>query len=686
MFKNLYSWVVQTGLSIGMLLIAENDAAGQTWENVGMNANISAGGSSYNNLAVDAQGNYYLSYYDVSVQKGSVQKFNGTSWSYLGGSAGITDSYAIFNSLTLDAQGNIYYTNQGMGLEVRKFDGSSWTQLVSPVSSAINYQASAVSSSNVLFIYATHGSGTVQRFLNGAWEQVGNAGFSSGASFAEMVIGNNNKIYTCNVSDGVRVYENNTNATTADAWTLVGGSIVDAASSGEQYTSDIALDAGNNLYVAYVSNSAGGQKLNVKKFNGTSWMQLGAPNFSGGRVQHAAIAVTSSGQPYVVASRWENDNFLKNTVYKLDVNNEWVKFGGDFISDDQATYNDMIIDEVNNYLVLAYSEDVTKVKRISITAAAAPTCNNADPGNTPGDTGCVTFNYKGQPVIYTTVRGTDGKIWLQQNLGSSQVAAAQADADSYGDLFQWGRWDDGHQARNSSTTTVPSANNPIGLNGITSFILGSGPSWWSANATSDQWTAANSSSIAVEKGADPCKAIGQGWKLPTQAEWAAAVASEGISNPATAYNSKLKLPVAGNRSFLDGSFSYMGQRGYYWSSDIASSGGKYLYIGSSSANAGSGGQRAQGQSVRCIKDVSGLGTSDITKVTAGIYPNPTNGILTVKADSEIENVNVTNVVGQRINVTFRNNQINLNGFPNGIYVVELAFKNGLKISKIIIKN
>lgn len=689
MFRNLHSAAIKVSLGLGVLLVAGNQISAQTWENVGASANVSAGGSSYNNLAIDAQGNYYLSYYDVSVQKGSVQKFNGSSWSYVGGNAGITNSFATFNSLSLDHQGNVYYTNQGTGLEVRKFNGSSWTQLASPVSSTINYHASAVSSTNVLFTYATHGSGTVQRFLNGTWEQVGNAGFSNGAAFAEMVIGSNNKIYTCNVSSGVRVYENSTTATTADTWNLVGGSIVDASSSGEQYTSDIAIDGNNNLYVAYVANTANLKKVNVKKFDGTSWSQVGNTNFSSGAVQHVALAVTSDGKPYVVASRWENDNFLKNTAYKLNtITNSWETFGGDFISDGEATYNDLKVDPINNFLVLAYSQSFTKVKRIAIPASStAPVCNNTDPGNTPGDTGCVTFNYRGQTVIYTTVRGADGKIWLQQNLGSSQVANSMTDADSYGDLFQWGRWDDGHQIRTSVTTVAPSPNNPNGLAGINSYILGgSGSSWWATNAASDQWTAANIAAATTDNGVDPCKAMGQGWKMPSQADWTTLVNAESIGNPATAFSSKLKLPAGGYRSSSDGGFTFVGQRGYFWSSDIASTGGKYLYIGTTIANPSSGAPRGQGASVRCIKDISALSTSDIRKVTIGVYPNPTNGILNVKVDSEVDDIKVTNVIGQKINIQYKNNQINMNGLPAGVYIVELILKNGQKISKKIIKN
>jgi len=312
-----------------------------------------------------------------------------------------------------------------------------------------------------------------------------------------------------------------------------------------------------------------------------------------------------------------------------------------------------------------------------------------DPGTNTGDLGCVTFNYRGQSVTYTTVRGADGKVWLQQNLGSSKVASSFDDADSYGDLFQWGRWDDGHQLRNSATATVPSANSPAGLVGISSFIIGSGSgSWWATNATSDGWNANNTTEVTSAVGADPCKAIGQGWRLPSTAEWVTLVGAEGIANPATAFASYLKLPAGGNRSNTTGNFTFVGQRGYFWSSDTANTGGKFLYVGSTIVTPTSGGARGQGESVRCTKDFTGLATSDVNlKINLiEIYPNPTNGILNIKADSSIESVNIINVVGQKIDVQFSNNQINMQGLPNGMYIVELKLKSEHIISKKVVKN
>lgn len=687
MFKNLYYAVQKIGISLSLLMMSVNYSYAQQWENVGVISTVSAGGTSFNNLAISPSGKYFLSYYDVAAAKGSVQMFDGNSWSYVGGSPGITNSYATYNSLSLAPNGNIYYTNQGTGLEVREFNGTSWSQLPGPTASMVNYQASAVSPSNILFTYSTHNSGTVQRYVNGAWEQVGNTGFSGGASFAEMAIGSNNKVYTCNVSVGVQVYENTTTATAWDNWTLVGGSIVDAASSSEQYNPDMAIDADNTLYVAYISNSANGRKLNVKKFNGTGWVQVGNANFSSGRAQHVAIAVTPSGTPYVVASRWENEDFSRNTVYKLDTATQtWSALGGSFISDGKAVYNDLAYDKTNNCLVLAYSQDGTRVKRISLSTI----CNNTDPGNSPGDLGCVKFNYRGQTISYTTVRAADGKIWLQQNLGSRQVAASPDDANSYGDLFQWGRWDDGHQLRSSVTAAAPSVNSPDGLAGANAFIAGSGSgSWWATNATSDRWNEESSSTVTPTNGADPCKAVGAGWRLPTSAEWVTLVGAEGISNPATAYASYLKLPAGGYRSNTTGAFTFVGQRGYFWSSDTANSGGKFLYVGSAIVTPTSGGPRGQGESVRCIKDFSALATSDIGLAIKSIqvYPNPTTGALYIKTDSSVEAVNITNVAGRKIPANLSGNQLNLEGLPKGLYMVEIKLRGQEQmISKKVIKN
>lgn len=381
MVKNSFFKFRKTFVVLGLGLSFFADA--QSWDNVGSSAVVSAGNSSFNNLSIDASGNYYVSYYDVSVAKGSVQKFDGTSWSYLGGSPGITNGVATYNALVADTQGNIYYSNQASypstGMEVRKFSAGSWSQLASATTSATTYQAMAVSPSNTLFAYASDGSGTVRRYNSGTWEQVGNAGFAGGATFAKMVVGSDNNIYTCQLnSGGVKVYSINANANSTDSWTQVGGTTAGNAYSSDNSFSDIALY--NNMpYVVYVSSTAEGRKLNVKKFDGTSWVQVGNANFSNTVVNNTAIAVSPNGTPYVVACIWDSSfsDHGRNTVYTLNTSTgNWEKVGGDFVSSGVCTYNDIAIDPVNNYLVLAYSQNGTIVKRISLNALAVNDVKN----------------------------------------------------------------------------------------------------------------------------------------------------------------------------------------------------------------------------------------------------------------------------------------------------------------------
>lgn len=186
-------------------------------------------------------------------------------------------------------------------------------------------------------------------------------------------------------------------------------------------------------------------------------------------------------------------------------------------------------------------------------------CNNTDPGNTAGNIGCVNFTYRGQPVSYSTVRGADGKIWLQQNLGSTKTAASLTDSDAYGDLFQWGRWDDGHQLRNSALiTTAPLPNNPSGLNGgsaaFHSAAYNSSSNFWSSGVASDTWNAPAVSSVSAVNGVDPCKSIGLAWRLPTVDEIEAAMTAENITEYNSALASNLKLIPAGMKDY-NGIFS-----------------------------------------------------------------------------------------------------------------------------------
>jgi len=346
------------GFSLAVALLVCCSLQAQQWSYAGSETGISGGGSSFLNLVKGTGNNVYLSYYDLSVTKGSVQKYDGTNWSYLGGSPGITTGAATFSSLSADAAGNVYYTNQNSGMEVRKFDGTSWAQLPKFATNTINYQASAVAINGTIVAANNENALTVKRYINGAWEQLGTTGIAGvSPSFIKMIAGPDNKIYVSFHSNGyVHVYQNAVTASSTTAWTPVGDANVGTASASENYNSSLAIDASGNLYLAYASGSAAGNKLNVKKFNGTAWVTMGTENFSPGKVQHVALAVTAAGVPYVAASNWEDADFLKNYMYGYDAaTSSFVQLHSGYLSSGQALYNSLAADSDNNIL-LAYAD------------------------------------------------------------------------------------------------------------------------------------------------------------------------------------------------------------------------------------------------------------------------------------------------------------------------------------------
>jgi len=203
-----------------------------------------------------------------------------------------------------------------------------------------------------------------------------------------------------------------------------------------------------------------------------------------------------------------------------------------------------------------------------------------------GTNGCgtfgVTFNYKGNVQHYGTVLGASGKCWLDRNLGATRVAQTFDDVEGRGDLFQWGRGDDGHQDRTSNSITTQSSSITPG----SSFIR-SHANWYIGSNPDFLWQGQNYIN-------NPCP---NGWRLPTQSEWSA----ENISNRQDAFESPLKLPVGGFRSQVDANIYFASSQGYYWTSIVDNSNSLRMQFTLNDASI-SNVARAHGMSVRCIKD------------------------------------------------------------------------------------
>ena len=199
------------------------------------------------------------------------------------------------------------------------------------------------------------------------------------------------------------------------------------------------------------------------------------------------------------------------------------------------------------------------------------------------------FCASGPTAIVDITNPVTGKTWMDRNLGASQVATSSTDALAYGDLYQWGRGPDGHQCRNSGVTSTLSSTDQPG-NG--NFIITSNtPNDWRSNQNDNLWQGINGIN-------NPCPT---GYRLPTETEINTERLSWSQNNSTGAFASPLKLPMAGNRDYVDGSLITVGTLGYYWSSTVNSGGSHYLYLFSGIASVPLN-SRSYGFSVRCIKE------------------------------------------------------------------------------------
>jgi uncharacterized protein (TIGR02145 family) len=201
----------------------------------------------------------------------------------------------------------------------------------------------------------------------------------------------------------------------------------------------------------------------------------------------------------------------------------------------------------------------------------------------------VTFTYRGATVTYGTVVGANGKCWLDRNLGASRVATTVTDATAYGDLFQWGRLDDGGQDRNSATSSTLATTDNAG--GAIFILSPSAPNDWRNPQNNALWQGVSGTN-------NPCPT---GFRLPTLDELWTERNGWSSFNATGGFASSLKLTMGGYRGYSGGSIGSAGNFGGYWSSTVSGTFASYLYIDGSQA-AQNNSERALGASVRCIRD------------------------------------------------------------------------------------
>jgi hypothetical protein len=308
------------------------------------------------------------------------------------------------------------------------------------------------------------------------------------------------------------------------------------------------------------------------------------------------------------------------------------------------------------------------------------------PGETPGDLGWIVHGLD----TLTLVRAADGHVWSQQNLGATAVANVASQSDAYGHLYQWGRWEDGHQLPTSATaqaSTLP-ANNPSGLGtGSPFFYIGMEPAyWWSAGSAFDSWQGSTASAL---NGIDPCATLGPEWQLPEQADWINVLTAEGIMGTATALSSNLRLPAAGSRHWQSGVLINVGAFGNYWSSTPSGQYAKDVTIGVDFVNADDDAYRAYGMPCRCMNKSLHTGLAEGTdQVELALFPNPSIGVFTVRCDQAMRRITVYDAlsrVAATVPVSAATATIEVPGLSPGLHIVRVETAGGTHYASLVIE-
>jgi hypothetical protein len=156
------------------------------------------------------------------------------------------------------------------------------------------------------------------------------------------------------------------------------------------------------------------------------------------------------------------------------------------------------------------------------------------------------FEFMGR--TYGVVQSATGRLWLDRNLGAASVASWLEDKNALGDLYQYGRFADGHQLRNQDTTTTLAAGNNATTH---KFILASGD--WQSISGETRWQPNTRLNLPAP----------MGWRIPTENEWNQEIATwSGFNTNGAFTNNPLKLPAGGYKNG-QGDF-FTPNSGVYW--------------------------------------------------------------------------------------------------------------------------
>lgn len=285
-------------------------------------------------LAVDVNGNPIATWIENDGTSFNiyVKKWNGSNWIQLGNFLDMhTDTQAFIPSIAIDSQGNpivAWYEQDGTSFNtyVKKWNGTEW-QLMGDGALDINlnqntgYTALATDSSGNPVIVWEESDGTsvniyVKKWNGDAWDLIGDtfvdANENQNALHPAVAIGSDgNPVVSWDETDGTstNIYVKKWNGT---AWESVGNNFLDINENKNSGHPSVSIDNQGNPLVSWFEQDDTTDSVYVKRWNGTSWTQLGNYSLDIYQNQHGrfpAMATDSTNNTYVVWSESDGKSF-----------------------------------------------------------------------------------------------------------------------------------------------------------------------------------------------------------------------------------------------------------------------------------------------------------------------------------------------------------------------------------------
>jgi hypothetical protein len=336
---------------------------GATWEEVGAGS-ASGGGISDSasaswgpSLAIDLDGTPYVTWYDYSGGDAEiyVRRWNGSIWeevgtgSATGGGISNNDGSSEYPSLAIapDGMPTVAWSDGSSGnyeIYVRHWNGFTWEEMgagsasgggISNNSGVSDWVSLALAPDGTAYLtWRDDSSGNyeiyVRRWNGFSWEEVGagsatgggisnNSGNSHVPSLAISPDGTPYIAWQDDIDGDYDIYAMHWNGS---IWDEVGTRSISGGISDDGGLSalpSIAVAPDGMPYVAWEDDSSGDMEIYVRRWNGTSWEEVGTGSASGGGISNNAgisegpsLAIGPDGVPYIA---WHDNSAVDYEIY-----------------------------------------------------------------------------------------------------------------------------------------------------------------------------------------------------------------------------------------------------------------------------------------------------------------------------------------------------------------------------------